>query len=398
MNTLHKSENNPDNSEFSRKIDTKDGTRKIHLQPVKLDNARIHSHNHYYGCIEGLTAGIRPCRVGLPKISLEQQHDKLICHNYGHGGAGWTLAHGAVKESLRLFSAHSTSHTKKPVTIIGAGVIGCITAIELYHQGYSDIKIIAKETEEIASLMSTGLFAPLALAASNNDEQQFIDSMGFDSHNIYRRIALGEHPVYKTGVRPIDVYSGIEGDTGPLATITGLEPFVAAGILPEPERVTVDFGNGKTYLMNRFQTLFMDTAVIMNELKTLLGQYKIPIQIKNIEHFSEINSSIIFNCTGPGAKTLCHDTDVYPNLGLLIELKNQPIEALDYIIYTRFSSTPVYTAEENAKIPYIYFMPRKGGLLGATFIAHNNGKDEELNLKEFQRILAQNKTFFGTEN
>ncbi len=42
-------------------------------------------------------AGLRPCRDGGPRLEVEDAGRKRIVHNYGHGGAGWTLAAGCAQ-------------------------------------------------------------------------------------------------------------------------------------------------------------------------------------------------------------------------------------------------------------------------------------------------------------
>lgn len=39
--------------------------------------------------IIGVNTGLRPFRVGGPRIEAEEIDGKLILHNYGHGGSGW---------------------------------------------------------------------------------------------------------------------------------------------------------------------------------------------------------------------------------------------------------------------------------------------------------------------
>src|SRR5688500_12427145 len=50
----------------------------------------------------------RPMRRGSPKLGLEQQGDKLIVHNYGHGGSGWTLGPGSAKYVIDLLEKASS--------------------------------------------------------------------------------------------------------------------------------------------------------------------------------------------------------------------------------------------------------------------------------------------------
>jgi D-amino-acid oxidase len=51
--------------------------------------------------LEGATvlrdrAGLRPVRAGGPRLEAEPLGDGVVVHDYGHGGAGWTLAWGCA--------------------------------------------------------------------------------------------------------------------------------------------------------------------------------------------------------------------------------------------------------------------------------------------------------------
>jgi len=45
----------------------------------------------------GVRVGLRPFRRGGPRVGVEITGDKLLAHNYGHGGSGWTLAPGCAE-------------------------------------------------------------------------------------------------------------------------------------------------------------------------------------------------------------------------------------------------------------------------------------------------------------
>jgi glycine/D-amino acid oxidase-like deaminating enzyme len=47
-------------------------------------------------------AGLRPYRVGGPRLEVERVAGKRIVHNYGHGGAGVTLSWGCADEVASL--------------------------------------------------------------------------------------------------------------------------------------------------------------------------------------------------------------------------------------------------------------------------------------------------------
>lgn len=66
-------------------------------------------------------------RHGIPNITVTKLGDKVIAHNYGHSGSGWTLAPGAiayVNELLQKSEYATDLKPDTPITIIGAGVMG----------------------------------------------------------------------------------------------------------------------------------------------------------------------------------------------------------------------------------------------------------------------------------
>ncbi|MET4695689.1 FAD-dependent oxidoreductase [Endozoicomonas lisbonensis] len=368
----------------------------FHTQLTPVDLSALDPDSFATGTLPdslaGIDIGIRPCRSNGPNISAVESGQKLLIHNYGHGGAGWSLSHGSVLHALSLFEDRHCRRSS-PITIIGAGVMGLLTSLYLYERGYRNLEIVAREFEGITSCRSTGYYAPLAMSLNSDKQQAFINDIGFTTFTTFQAIQQGSHPLFKVGISPVNVYAGTgDHSEGTLETQTGLEPYVAKGLLPEPELGEIDFGNGQKHVMRRFQTYFMNTPDIMAELTSLLNQRGIRRTQKNINEFSEINSDIIFNCSGIGARLLNHDNNIHPNLGVLLLLKQPIIEQLHYIIYTRYRSPWSAPTEDN----YIYFMPRGNGLLGATFIPFNEGTDEAENMKQVRRIILENKAFFGT--
>ncbi len=49
-----------------------------------------------------ITACTRPFRAVGPRIEAERIGEKLVVHNYGHGGSGWSLSWGSGTVALDL--------------------------------------------------------------------------------------------------------------------------------------------------------------------------------------------------------------------------------------------------------------------------------------------------------
>jgi len=49
-----------------------------------------------------ITVCLRPFRAAGPRLDTEQIGDALVVHNYGHGGAGFTLSWGCALEVFKV--------------------------------------------------------------------------------------------------------------------------------------------------------------------------------------------------------------------------------------------------------------------------------------------------------
>ena len=120
----------------------------IHLHTPDLSNEKIIAYS----------TGLRPYRKTGIRLEAEEIGDKLVIHDYGHGGAGISLSWGCAQEAINILKTHIS--TPCPVAIIGAGVIGLTTAHLLKDQGY-DVTIYAdKFVPFTTSSKAAGLFSP----------------------------------------------------------------------------------------------------------------------------------------------------------------------------------------------------------------------------------------------
>lgn len=81
------------NTEIDPK-DTEDILRKISLIAPNLKNIEI----------IGQSVGLRPVREPI-RLEAEKFGDKIVIHNYGHGGSGFTLSWGCAQEVVNLVNS-----------------------------------------------------------------------------------------------------------------------------------------------------------------------------------------------------------------------------------------------------------------------------------------------------
>ena len=91
----------------------------------------------------------------------------------------------------------------------------------------------------------------------------------------------------------------------------------------------------------------------------------------------------IFNCSGFGSRNLKSDNDVLPVLGHVIHLIK-----LNYYIYTHYITQNDIGKYNHDNSPLLYFMPKTDnksitGIIGGSYITNSEGKDNELNKKEY---------------
>src|SRR5947209_8461870 len=69
------------------------------LMPIRAHEDRIFR----------ITVCLRPFRAEGPRIEAERVGDKVVVHNYGHGGSGWSLSWGsseiAVGKAMEALAA-----------------------------------------------------------------------------------------------------------------------------------------------------------------------------------------------------------------------------------------------------------------------------------------------------
>src|SRR5436853_1968528 len=103
--------------------------------------------------------GLRPFRPSGFVVRGEKLGEKLIIHNYGHGGAGITLSWGTAQLAVEEAANIET----RECAVIGCGVVGLSTARLLQQRGYA-VTIYAKAMPpDTTSNVAGGLWDPVTV-------------------------------------------------------------------------------------------------------------------------------------------------------------------------------------------------------------------------------------------
>lgn len=73
----------------------------------------------------------RPFRQGGNRLEREDVRGKTVVHNYGHGGAGISLAPGCAIAAVSLAGEHLAKQPAASVAVLGSGIMGLFNCHEL---------------------------------------------------------------------------------------------------------------------------------------------------------------------------------------------------------------------------------------------------------------------------
>src|SRR4051812_23045993 len=122
--------------------------RSLDLAPVNVSWERI----------VRTTVGLRPHRDSGFVLKAERFGDKTVIHNYGHGGAGMSLAWGTGAIAADLALKHKVRH----VAVLGCGPPGLPAARQLQRRGFAVTIYTKTIPPDTTSNMSLASFPPAA--------------------------------------------------------------------------------------------------------------------------------------------------------------------------------------------------------------------------------------------
>jgi glycine/D-amino acid oxidase-like deaminating enzyme len=283
----------------------------VHLAPV----------NAAWDRIIRTTVGLRPHRDAGFVLKADKLDDKLLVHNYGHGGAGMSLAWGTGL----LAAEFATEHQARQAAVIGCGSVGLTCARQLQRRGF-DVTIYAMSVPPyVTSNMSLAGFTPNSGLVISDRRTPAWDAQYRRAADIsYRQLQLLAGPHY--GVSWLDNYSLVnELPSRPPANPE--RPSLDAGLNVGQEVL----GPGEHPFATKYAivspqiriepSIYLDNLVRDFQLwggKILIRKFDTPREL------ASLREPIVINCTGLGAKDLFGDQELVPLKGQLTVMTPQP--------------------------------------------------------------------------
>ncbi len=333
----------------------------VPLVPVKLDADRVIR----------IVVGLRPYRRTGFVLRAKRFGNKLLVHNYGHGGGGFSLSWGCAAMAADLVSGRSPGRA----AVIGCGVIGLTTARILQDRGWT-VTIYASSTPpDTTSNVAGAQWTPSTVFALDAVSPDFLETFRRASRTANRAFQLMAGPTY--GVRWIDTYAlkhvSTDRDELDYAQSVGIEDLYA-----DIENIVPSSTPFATPIVRRFATMQIapNTFLPAVERDFFLRGGRIVIRtFADATGVASLDDAVVFNCTGLGSRALFGDAELEPVRGQLSILEPQP--DVDY----------AYVAEG------LYMFPRDDGVvIGGTFQFGNSSLEADLATQS--RILAENAALY----
>ncbi len=322
----------PSPGEARRYFPAESAARKF--APVKVSRNRIIRE----------VVGLRPYRPEGFVVEAERLGDKLLVHNYGHGGAGVTLSWGTASLAVELARDFIQTQTRtqaqgtvtrgrrarsprtraRRFAVLGCGVNGLSTALLLqrrFQDGVGTVTIYAKDlppetTSNIAGAFwyPTSVFDPERVTSKFSDQFRLACQI---SHRAFQTLVGTDY-----GVRWTDTFELMRSEPP-----TGREPPGGAQLYPQTEiHRDAEHYFGFPYV-RQFSSMMIEPHVYLSALLRdfyIAGGKVVVKEFQRREEIARLGEPVIFNCTGLGSRALFDDQALIPVRGQLELLLPQP--------------------------------------------------------------------------
>lgn len=313
-------------------------------------------------------AGLRPFRSPGFRVEAERRGDKLLVHNYGHGGGGITLSWGSAHLAMELADQGPPGRC----AVLGCGALGLASARLMQDRGW-DVVIYAKDLPpHTTSNIAGGQWSPTSVYDEDSVTPAFRAQFESAMALSYRYFQNLVGPRY--GVRWISNYTILpEAPDGESFT----DQYVA--MYPQHRDLAPNEHPFPARHVRHYNTMLIEPAVylpaVMSDFYGAGGR----IEVREFRQQGEIQGlpeTVVINCTGLGARTLFEDRELFPIKGQLSFLL--PQSEVDYLILGNQG---------------LYMFPRRDGiLLGGTF--ERNDWSLQPDPLATRRILDGHRAFF----
>src|SRR5262245_25190187 len=270
------------------------------------------------------TVGLRPHRDSGFVLRADRLDDKRLIHNYGHGGAGMSLAWGTGAMAADL----ALQHPDRRVAVLGCGSPGLTAARQLQRRGFAVTIYAMTIPPDTTSNMSMAGYTPVSGLVSDDRRTAAWDAQFRQAADIsYRQLQLMVGAGY--GVYWQDAYNATDNPDAQGGGGGGDN----TDLLPDDLRSSQDrevLGPGEhpfpTKYAIRRSNLRIEPSIYLDALVRDVWRNGGRIVIRKFDtprDLMTLTEPVIVNCTGLGSKALFNDEELVPVKGQLTVLVPQ---------------------------------------------------------------------------
>jgi len=273
-----------------------------------------------------ITVCTRPFRATGPRIEAERIGEKLVVHNYGHGGSGWSLSWGSGALALDLALA-GRDPSLTDIAVIGCGAMGLTAAIVAQRAGARSVTIYAKAgPTESRSFNATGSWTPFSRVALRSSATPAFgdlwEKMARTSWRTYQQL-LGQpgdaieftDRFYLSDVHPA-VAEQQKYDSDPIGFVNFQSRI--ADLTPDPEDMPEGTHPFPTRWARRRSELMFNITAYSRQLTEEFqrnGGRMIVREFHSPAEFASLPQPVIVHSTGYAARALFGDDSLTPVRG-----------------------------------------------------------------------------------
>ena len=305
------------------------------------------------------TVGLRPYRPSGFVLRAGRLDDKMLIHNYGHGGSGMSLSWGTGQMAAEL----ALERPDRQAAVLGCGVAGLTTARQLQRRGFEVTIYAASVPPDTTSNMSLAGWTPTsglveAERRTSAWDAQFRRAATLAYHQLQLLVGRGYGVSWLEGYSLGDSAPG--GARGDGTRSTSLrEPLLPAELRTE----STVLGPGEHPFPTRYATvapsLRIEPSIYLDALVRDVREAGARIVIRAFEtprDVAALAERVVVNCTGLGSGALFGDREIMPVKGQLTHLIPQA-----EVDYSTFGSASPSAGG------FVHMQPRSDGIaLGGT--------------------------------
>jgi glycine/D-amino acid oxidase-like deaminating enzyme len=247
-------------------------------------------------------------------VEAERFGNKLLVHNYGHGGGGVTLSWGTASLAVDLARDFvATSKRRRRFAVLGCGVSGLSTARLLqrrFQNGPGTVTIYAKDLPpDTTSNVAGAWWSPTSVYEEST--AKFNEQFRRASQISNRAFQLLVGPEY--GVRWIDSFELSRNEFSLQRELPGgNDLYPAHQVHRDPQNY---FGFP---FVREYSTMLIEPSIYLSALLRdfyIAGGRVVVKEFRNRREIARLPEPVVFNCTGLGSRDLFDDQELEPVRG-----------------------------------------------------------------------------------